>query len=466
MTTGTIDDADAARAAVRLYGMLLGAQTLREAAHRLVAQLATLHQASRVSVGLRDGALTRLAAVSNADIERPHAELPQLLVAAMDESLEQAVAIVEPAHPNGGHGDGDAIRLGHAALCRAGGACVATVPLGCAGEPIGAVCLERHADAPFRADELVRLQATLELAAPLLALLQRAEEALHRRLRRRTWQAVQALRQPERRMHRRALGAAALALLAAAALPLQHDVAGRARIEGATQRVLVAPTDGFVKVAHARPGDRVSGGAALVELMEQDLQLERERWASQLAQHENAYAAAMAKADRGQAAVAMARADEAQAQLALLDAQLGRSRITAPFDGIVIEGDLSRSVGAPVRQGDALLTLAAGNDFRVIVEIDETEIPSVRAGQRGVLSVSGLPWGGHPVQVERIGPLARAVDGRNVFEVEARLLETDAALRPGLLGRAEIAVGRWPPLWVWAGRAADRLRLAWWRWLG
>ena len=33
------------------------------------------------------------------------------------------------------------------------------------------------------------------------------------------------------------------------------------------------------------------------ELAEQDLQLEHNRWASELAQHENAYAAAMARAD-------------------------------------------------------------------------------------------------------------------------------------------------------------------------
>ena len=67
--------------------------------------------------------------------------------------------------------------------------------------------------------------------------------------------------------------------------------------------------------------------------------------------------------------------------------------------------------------------------------------------------------------VERIAPLARAVDGRNVFEVEARLAEPRPDLRPGLLGRAQIVAGRAPLLWAWTQHALLRLRVALWSWL-
>ncbi len=254
-------------------------------------------------------------------------------------------------------------------------------------------------------------------------------------------------------------------VLAVALLPLSHQVGGRARLEGALQRVLAAPSDGFVKAAHVRPGDRVAAGAPLLDLLEDDLQLERARWASQRAQHENAYAAAMAGSDRVGAATAMARVAEAQSQLALVDDRLGRGRLVAPFAGVVIAGDLSQSIGAPVRQGDTLVTLASGEGYRVIVEVDEVDIARVQPGQAGRLSLSALPWQGEDIVVERIAPMARAVEGRNVFEVEARLASPGPALRPGLLGRAELVVGQRPPLWVWLGRAADRLRLAWWAWL-
>ena len=279
-------------------------------------------------------------------------------------------------------------------------------------------------------------------------------------------QTLHRLRQPRNRLRRRLLLAGTLALATSALLPLPHEVSGRARLEGAEQRVLVAPSDGFVKAAHVRPGDRVETGAALLQLVEDDLHLERERWASQLAQHENAYAAAMAGADRVGTATSMAKIDEAQAQLALVDERLQRGRLTAPFDAVVIAGDLSQSIGAPVRQGDVLLTLASGGQQRVIVEVDETDIARVRAGQTGQLALSSLPWHGEELLVERIAPMARAVDGRNVFEVQARLVAPDAALRPGLLGRASLVVGRRPPLWVWLGGAANRARLAWWAFVG
>jgi multidrug efflux pump subunit AcrA (membrane-fusion protein) len=159
----------------------------------------------------------------------------------------------------------------------------------------------------------------------------------------------------------------------------------------------------------------------------------------------------------------MARGGEAQAQLSLVDEQLARGRVTAPFDATVIQGDLSQMIGAPVRQGDPLLTLATAGRHRVIVEVDEVDVARVAAGQSGTLALSSLPWNRDELIVERIVPLAKAVDGRNVFEVEARLVAPHAELRPGLLGRAEIASGRAPLLWSWTRGAL--LRLALWSWL-
>jgi hypothetical protein len=90
----------------------------------------------------------------------------------------------------------------------------------------------------------------------------------------------------------------------------------------------------------------------------------------------------------------------------------------------------------------------------------------VRQGQPGQLALSSLPWQHQDLQVERITPLARAVEGRNVFEVQARLTEPSAAMRPGLIGRADLVVGRMPPLWAWSRHALMQIRLAWWSWLG
>ena len=65
-----------------------------------------------------------------------------------------------------------------------------------------------------------------------------------------------------------------------------------------------------------------------------------------------------------------------------------------------------------------------------------------------------------------IGRHLPAVEGRNVLDVQARLSEPADMLRPGLLGRAELVAGRMPPLWAWSRHAVERIRLAWWSWLG
>jgi RND family efflux transporter MFP subunit len=232
------------------------------------------------------------------------------------------------------------------------------------------------------------------------------------------------------------------------------------------QRVLAAPADGFVQQVHVRPGDSVRAGQPLLELADQDLLLERQRWQSQLAQHLDGLAAAQARADRAQLVQLQSKADEAQAQLDLVDERLQRARLVAPFDGIVVQGDLSQQLGAPVKLGAELMTLAPSDRFRVIVEVDERDVAHLRAGQTGSVALSALPWDTLPLRVARITPVATPREGRNVFEVEAELLEQPAGLRPGLQGTARITAGEAPTLWRWSRRLVESLRLAWWEWVG
>ena len=58
------------------------------------------------------------------------------------------------------------------------------------------------------------------------------------------------------------------------------------------------------------------------------------------------------------------------------------------------------------------------------------------------------------------------VDGRNLFDGQARLVESDATLRPGQLGRARVTVGASPWLWSTLQPVVDRARLALWAWGG
>ena len=464
--------ADPASNALALYAQVLSATSLASAAHHLVTQLARLGRFERVTIALHEAGKTRLLASSTSDVsQQAHGELAQALLGAMGEAIDQGGPLAWPAaQANDDDASdntiADQIRIEHRQLQRLVGGAVASLPLGFDGAVFAAVSVQRDSATPITDAEMQQLTNWLTLAAPALRWMRHGEESWHQRMRRGMTQAFEDLRQPKRRTTRALLLAGLALFLFIALAPLEVSVSGRARVEGAQQRVLSAPSDGFIKTAHVRPGDRVEAGAPLVDLIEEDLQREQERWASQLTQHENAYAAAMAKSDRVGASTSFERVNEAQAQLALIEQQLTRGRITAPFDGLVVQGDLSQAIGAPVRQGDTLVTLASTDQYRVVVDIDETDIASVSPGQTGQLALSSLPWQNQDLVVEHITPLARAVEGRNVFEVQARLAQTPETVRPGLIGRADLVVGRMPPLWAWGRHALMRIRLAWWSWIG
>jgi multidrug efflux pump subunit AcrA (membrane-fusion protein) len=160
--------------------------------------------------------------------------------------------------------------------------------------------------------------------------------------------------------------------------------------------------------------------------------------------------------------ISQSKAGEAQAMLALSETQLERTQLQAPFDGIVIKGDLSQNLGAPVQRGEVLMVLAPNDSFRLMVEVDESDIAAIQPGQKGQLALAARPEQPLRFTTRRIVPVATAAEGRNYFEVEATPDEAQANLRPGLSGVAKIEVGQRSLGWLLFHRAVAWLRLALW----
>jgi len=88
-------------------------------------------------------------------------------------------------------------------------------------------------------------------------------------------------------------------------------------------------------------------GPVFAVLDDRELRLERLKWLSQSEQLVRQRDQAMAKRDAAAVQIFGAQVDQSRAQVALLDDQLSRTRVVAPFDGSVVIGDLSQSIGAP-----------------------------------------------------------------------------------------------------------------------
>ena len=69
-----------------------------------------------------------------------------------------------------------------------------------------------------------------------------------------------------------------------------------------------------------------------------------------------------------------AQLEQARAQVARVEEQLGRTTVTAPFDGVVVSGDLSQNLGAPVERGTILFEVAPLSEFRLVLKVDERDV--------------------------------------------------------------------------------------------
>ncbi|HEC17710.1 MAG TPA: HlyD family efflux transporter periplasmic adaptor subunit, partial [Gammaproteobacteria bacterium] len=214
------------------------------------------------------------------------------------------------------------------------------------------------------------------------------------------------------------------------------------------------------------PGDRVRQGAEFARLDDHELRLERVKWASQREQYQRQYEEAMASRNRAQARILLAQIAQADARLALTESRLQRTRITAPFDGIVVSGDLSQRLGASVQEGEVLFELAPLDAYRVELLVDERDIALVQEQQQGNLIASALPGVKFPFTVTRITPISVPGEGWNRFRVEARLARNDPRLRPGMEGVGKIDTGEQPLITVWTRRLRHWLSLQWWSWFG
>ncbi len=441
---------------------LLGRRHFAEAAAALAQQLANRLNGDRASLGWagKDG----MQVVAASYVAEVHArqETARLVAAAMDEAAEQGGTLRHPA-PDVTR---PCIVLAHEELGRQQGYALCTVPLAHEGRVVGALMMERRGSA-FSEAEATQIERVAAFMAPLLVLKYENDLSFARRLMRDVRATLGRMGRDgvlSGRHARTGLAALGVALAGLLLFPFDHQVGAPATLEGSIQRTLTAPADGFLQRVHVRPGDRVAAGQLLAELADQDMQVELRGLEAELAQHENALVSAQARNDRSEFIVSQGRAEATRAQLEVLQQALARSQLRAPFEGVVIKGDLSQSVGAPVERGDELITLAPSSGYRVMIEAEESEVADLKPGQDGRLILAALPAQTMPLRVDRITPLATTEEGRHYFAVYATLQGNLPALRPGMQGFARIEVGQRPVLVDWSRRAFNWARIQLWSW--
>ncbi len=244
-----------------------------------------------------------------------------------------------------------------------------------------------------------------------------------------------------------------------------YRVTAPANLEGKIQRAIVAPFDGYIATAHARAGETVTAGQVIAALDTEELLLQQQRHAAEKNEYTRQYRKALATRDQTQAHIFKSQVSQTEAQLSLVEKKIERAALVSTLDGVIISGDLSRSLGAPVATGDVLFEVAPLDEYRLIILVDEKQVADVDAGLTGGLTLKALPGTELAFVVHRVSPVFQEEADGIAYRVEARLVEHHAALRPGMEGVAKIDVDRRSLLWIYLHELFDLMRLWAWRWL-
>jgi len=436
-------------------------ERFQPAAMALVTQLATKLNCDRVSLGFEERKKLRVKALSHSAEFGKQMNLVRAIGAAMDEAVDQQGMITYPLPEDAA----PLVTRAHTELARQHGAgSICTIPIGGSGHFFGGLTLERAADRPFDTDTVEFCESVAAMAGPILQAKRREER----------WLITKTAASFTFQL-KKFIGAGHLALklstIILAALVIffyyatgEYRVTSTVSLEGTIQRAVCAPFNGYITEARARAGDVVKEGELLCLLDDRDLKLERLKWVTQREQILKQYHEAMAKHDRPQIQINRAKIDQAEAQISLLNEQLTRTQVAAPFRGVIMKGDLSQSLGAPVERGQVLFELAPLESYRVIVQVDERDIADITVGQQGKLMMPSMPGNMFLFQIEKITPVSVAKEGRNYFRVEAHLNKTSERLRPGMEGVGKVNVDERRLFWIWTHELIDWLRLWVWSW--
>jgi HlyD family secretion protein len=156
-------------------------------------------------------------------------------------------------------------------------------------------------------------------------------------------------------------------------------------------------------------------------------------------------AQAQAELSRAQAGASEAEIREVQVAIDQAEVVLNRARLayertmlTAPFDGVVANTNLS--VGQRVSAGATLLQLVDVSPLHFQGEVDEADIDQIAVGMEAQVKLEALPGVRFNGVLNWIAPQGRNEGGISVYDVEIDLATTDPRLRPGMSADADILV--------------------------
>ncbi len=215
-----------------------------------------------------------------------------------------------------------------------------------------------------------------------------------------------------------------------------------ALIEANVDAVLSAEKAGRIVELMATRGDRIEKGQQLLQIDDRIWQTHRKQ--AQIAAHNAEKNFERFKVLKEAGAVATNEYDRiekdsvtASSMLEAANINIEQCRVASPIDGVV--NDRFVEVGEYVRPGTPLFQVVDHATVKVVIQIPEKDIYSIKPGDHIAFGVQPLPGRRFAGKVVFV---AAQADGRNnAFRAELSADNADGTLRPGMIAQVEFHRG-------------------------
>jgi membrane fusion protein (multidrug efflux system) len=216
-------------------------------------------------------------------------------------------------------------------------------------------------------------------------------------------------------------------------------------IEAEDAITVVSEIDAVVISLPFREGQAIAKGGFIAQLDDTQLRAEEERGKAILEQRKVTFDRIKTITDEGLGTAqglddAAAALKVAEADIEVIRARLRKTRITAPFAGIV--GARRVSAGAFVRAGAAITDLAQVDQLRVNFSAPERYYSSLQRGAEVKVSTTAYPGYELTGSVDVIEPIVDQATRR--AKIIARISNPGGKFRPGMSANVTVVLGERP----------------------
>jgi multidrug resistance efflux pump len=424
----------------------------------LCNDIAVRYRCDRVSLGWIENGYAHLSAVSHIEKFDRKSSASHDLELAMEEALEQETEIHFPLDATAKQ-----VNRAHESYARHHGAThMASIPLRHRDQIVAVLTLERREGLLNEAEAWELGLVARACVRPLVDLYKQDRSVIDSAMDRFSHWRDQLVG-PHHSAWKFAGLATVIILTFLVVCPWSYKVDASLTLRSKDLVFIPAPFDGYLRKVYVEAGDRVEKGVLLAELDTRDLVLDESMTVADVSRYSQEAQKAQAARQLADMQISLARQAQSQAKLDLIHQQKETAKIRAPYTGIVVEGDLRKNLGSPLRKGDLMLKMAQLDDNYVELEIDQADVHEVKVGTRGEFALVGQPDQKFTLVIDRMDPAATQRDSRNLYIARARVESAPQGWwRPGMGGTAKLEAGDRSLIWVLTHRTVRFLRQVFW----